>query len=52
MILPGAHVAGFPVEETLAAMAPAIGVGFGVLVLTFRERLKDLIPRRLRRARK
>lgn len=52
MVLPGAHIAGVPVEETLAAMSPAIGVGFGVLVLTFRERLRNLIPAWLRRSKK
>jgi hypothetical protein len=49
MLLPGAHIAGIPVEETLATMSPALGVGFGVLVLTFRERLRNLVPSRLRR---
>jgi hypothetical protein len=49
MLLPGAHIAGIPVEETLATMSPALGVGFGVLVLTFRERLRSLVPSRLRR---
>jgi hypothetical protein len=49
MLLTGAHIAGIPVEETLATMAPAVGVGFGVLALTFRERLKNLVPSRFRR---
>jgi len=49
MLLVGAHIAGIPVEETLTAMSPAIGVGFGVLVLTFRERLKNLVSSRFRR---
>jgi hypothetical protein len=49
MLLPGAHIAGIPVEETLAMMSPVLGVGFGVLVLSFRERLRRLVPSRLRR---
>lgn len=49
MVLPGAHIAGIPVEETLTMMAPALSVGLGVLILTLRERLRALVPSRLRR---
>jgi hypothetical protein len=47
MLGPGAHIAGFPVEETLTTMSPALTVGVGVLALAFRERLGRL-PRRCR----
>jgi hypothetical protein len=47
-VIPGGHIGGLPVEETLAAMSPALGVGFGVLALTFRERLPEWLSRRFR----
>ena len=49
-MLPGAHIGGIPVEETLAALSPALTIGVGVTVMTFRDRLRRLLPR-LRRSR-
>ncbi|WP_320672061.1 hypothetical protein [Patulibacter defluvii] len=44
-----AHVSGLPVEETLAAFAPALTVGIGVLGMAARQRI-GLALRRLRRS--
>jgi hypothetical protein len=45
----GAHIAGVPVEETLAGLAPMGAAGFGVLVAYGRLRWRR--PRRRRRRR-
>jgi hypothetical protein len=50
---PLAHIGGVPVEETIAALSPALGVGVGALVMTMRHRAKRLgrrlLPRPARR---
>jgi len=48
MLLPGALIAGIPVEETPTTMSPALTVGIGVLAMAFRERLGRLLPKRRR----
>jgi AcrR family transcriptional regulator len=52
MIVPIAHVAGLPLEETVAALAPMLGVGVGALVLAARSKAHAAAHRlrRLRRA--
>jgi hypothetical protein len=35
-----AHIAGMPVEETIASLGPALLVTFGVASATFRARLR------------
>jgi hypothetical protein len=46
--VPLAHVAGIPVEETLASLGPAVLVGFGVASAQVRARLRRLRSRRSR----
>jgi uncharacterized membrane protein len=38
--VPFAHVAGMPLEETLASFGPLLFVGFGVAWANFRSRLR------------
>jgi hypothetical protein len=42
---PLAHVAGVPVEETLASLGPALLVAFGVMGANLRARLRPLRSR-------
>ena len=43
--VPLAHVAGIPVEETLASLGPAVLVGFGVASAQVRARLRRVRSR-------
>ena len=45
---PSAHIAGIPIEETLASLGPAVLVGFGVASAQVRARLRRLRSRRSR----
>jgi hypothetical protein len=40
--VPLAHVAGMPIEETLASFGPALLVGFGVASAKLRARLRGV----------
>jgi hypothetical protein len=40
--VPIAHVAGMPIEETLASFGPLLFVGFGVAWANFRSRLRPV----------
>ena len=42
MCLPFAHIAGIPIEETLAPIIPALVVAVGAAVATLRARLRRL----------
>jgi hypothetical protein len=53
-ILPLAHVAGIPIEETLASFTPALLLAFGAASATLRARIRrarspDDAPRPTRR---
>jgi hypothetical protein len=48
-MIPVAHIAGFPVEETLGALGPALGAMLAALGATTRTRV--LAIRRTRRSR-
>jgi hypothetical protein len=42
---PSAHVAGLPIEETLASLGPALLVAFGVVSASLRRRLRRVRSR-------
>jgi hypothetical protein len=44
-----AHIAGLPVEETMASFAPVVAVAGGCCVATLRARLRRVRGRRERR---
>ena len=43
--LPVAHIAGMPLEETLASLTPALVLTFGAAFATLRARLQQLRSR-------